>query len=75
MQAGIDIGPCVDEAQMKTVLEYIEIGKKEAGAPKVGGNRIPGKGWFVEPTWTVNPRNGQQSFAASVGLLIGIPQR
>jgi acyl-CoA reductase-like NAD-dependent aldehyde dehydrogenase len=50
MQAGIDIGPCVDEAQMKTVLEYIEIGKKEAGAPKIGGNRIPGKGWFVEPT-------------------------
>jgi len=32
-------------------------------------------GWFVEPTWTINPRNGQQSFAASVGLLIGIPQR
>jgi alpha-ketoglutaric semialdehyde dehydrogenase len=50
MQSGIDIGPCVDEPQMKTVLEYIEIGKKEAGAPKVGGNRIPGKGWFVEPT-------------------------
>jgi hypothetical protein len=35
----------------------------------------PNVGWFVEPTWTVNPRNGQQSFAASVGLLIGIPQR
>src|SRR5207253_11022750 len=50
MQAGIDIGPCVDEAQMKTVLDYIEIGKKEAGAPTVGGDRIPGKGWFVEPT-------------------------
>jgi len=32
-------------------------------------------GWFFEPTYTVNPRNGQQSFAASVGLLIGIPQR
>jgi alpha-ketoglutaric semialdehyde dehydrogenase len=50
MQAGIDIGPCVDEAQMKTVLEYVEIGRKEAGAPKIGGNRIAGKGWFVEPT-------------------------
>jgi aldehyde dehydrogenase (NAD+) len=50
MQAGIDIGPCVDEPQMKTVLDYIEIGKKEAGVPKIGGNRIPGKGWFVEPT-------------------------
>jgi hypothetical protein len=35
----------------------------------------PNVGWFVEPTWTVNPRNGQQSFAASVGLLVGIPQR
>ena len=27
----------------------------------------PNIGWFVEPTWTVNPRNGQQSFSASVG--------
>jgi hypothetical protein len=33
----------------------------------------PNVGWFLEPTWTVNPRNGQQSFAASVGLLVGIP--
>jgi hypothetical protein len=32
-------------------------------------------GWFVEPTWTINPRNGQHSFAAGFGLLIGIPQR
>jgi len=35
----------------------------------------PNVGWFLEPTWTVNPRNGQQSFAASVGLLVGIRQR
>jgi aldehyde dehydrogenase (NAD+) len=27
MQAGVDIGPCVDEAQMNTVLGYLEIGK------------------------------------------------
>jgi alpha-ketoglutaric semialdehyde dehydrogenase len=54
MQAGVDIGPCVDEAQMNTVLRYIEIGKKEAGAPRIGGNRLSGdgysKGWFVDPT-------------------------
>jgi acyl-CoA reductase-like NAD-dependent aldehyde dehydrogenase len=54
MQAGIDIGPCVDEAQLNTVLRYIEIGRKEAGAPRVGGNRLSGdglaKGYFVEPT-------------------------
>src|SRR5712675_3031821 len=31
MQPGIDIGPAIDEGQLKTVLDYIEIGKKEAG--------------------------------------------
>jgi acyl-CoA reductase-like NAD-dependent aldehyde dehydrogenase len=54
MQAGIDIGPCVDQAQMDTVLRYIEIGRKEAGEPKAGGLRLTSgdfaKGYFVEPT-------------------------
>jgi len=54
MQPGIDIGPCVDEGQMNTVLRYIEIGRKECGEPLCGGRRLTGgaygKGWFVEPT-------------------------
>jgi alpha-ketoglutaric semialdehyde dehydrogenase len=54
MQPGIDIGPCVDQAQLDTVLRYIEVGTKEAGAPKVGGQRLTSgglaKGYFVEPT-------------------------
>jgi acyl-CoA reductase-like NAD-dependent aldehyde dehydrogenase len=50
MQPGIDIGPAVDEAALDTILKYIEIGRKEAGEPKCGGNRIPGAGYFVEPT-------------------------
>ncbi|WP_031497603.1 aldehyde dehydrogenase family protein [Bryobacter aggregatus] len=58
MEAGIDIGPAVDEAALKTILDYIEIGKKEAGAPLVGGNRLTGgafdKGYFVEPTVFAN---------------------
>jgi hypothetical protein len=32
-------------------------------------------GWFIEPTWSVNPRNGQQSAAVSVGILIGFPKQ
>ena len=36
------------------MLRYIEIGRKEAGAPRCGGNRLTGgayaKGYFVEPT-------------------------
>jgi alpha-ketoglutaric semialdehyde dehydrogenase len=54
MKPGIDIGPAVDEGQLQTDLDYIEIGRKEAGAPLCGGNRLTGegydKGFFVEPT-------------------------
>jgi alpha-ketoglutaric semialdehyde dehydrogenase len=54
MQPGIDIGPCVDKSQLETVLRYIEIGRKECGEPKCGGNKLTGatydKGYFVEPT-------------------------
>jgi alpha-ketoglutaric semialdehyde dehydrogenase len=54
MQPGIDIGPCIDRAQFETVLRYIEIGRAEAGAPRIGGHALTGgdfaKGCFVEPT-------------------------
>ena len=54
MQAGIDIGPCVDQGQMDTVLRYIEIGRKESGEPLCGGDRLTdgalAQGYFVEPT-------------------------
>src|SRR5579864_3857694 len=54
MEAGIEIGPCVDQAQMETVLRYIEIGRKESGESLCGGGRLTegplAKGWFVAPT-------------------------
>jgi acyl-CoA reductase-like NAD-dependent aldehyde dehydrogenase len=54
MKPGIDIGPSIDQSQLDTVLHYIEVGKKECGAPRIGGNRLTGegydKGYFVEPT-------------------------
>ncbi|MBE0657978.1 MAG: aldehyde dehydrogenase family protein [Bryobacteraceae bacterium] len=54
MQAGVDIGPAVDEGAMNTILGYIEKGRAEAGEPVCGGRRLTGgeydKGWFVEPT-------------------------
>jgi len=50
-----DVGPLVNESQLKKVLEYIRIGKEEDKAKCVcGGGRATGqavdKGWFVEPT-------------------------
>jgi aldehyde dehydrogenase (NAD+) len=54
MQPGVEIGPCVDQAQMETVLHYIEAGRKESGEPRCGGRRLTenglDRGYFVEPT-------------------------
>jgi aldehyde dehydrogenase (NAD+) len=54
MQAGVDIGPCVDKGALETVLKYIGIAKREGGEPLCGGKQLTGgdydKGFFVEPT-------------------------
>ncbi|MBI4577623.1 MAG: L-glutamate gamma-semialdehyde dehydrogenase [Planctomycetes bacterium] len=43
------MGPLIDEAALEKVLSYIEVGRRE-GRLVAGGGRIPGKGWFVQPT-------------------------
>ncbi|OYW11634.1 MAG: aldehyde dehydrogenase family protein, partial [Acidobacteriia bacterium 12-62-4] len=62
MEAGIDIGPAVDEGQLETDLKYIDIGRKENGEPLCGGNRLTGgaydKGYFVEPTVFADVKEG-----------------
>ncbi len=50
---GVDMGPCVSEAQRETVARYVEIGKGEGkllagGAKLTDGERA--NGWFHEPT-------------------------
>ncbi|HET9995567.1 MAG TPA: aldehyde dehydrogenase family protein [Candidatus Acidoferrum sp.] len=49
-----DMGPCINEQQLKTVMNYVEIGKNEGAKLLTGGNRIDSgefaKGWFHEPT-------------------------
>jgi len=53
IDADTDVGPLVDEQQLKTVLRYLEIGKKEARTV-LGGARMSGAGYhdgyFVAPT-------------------------
>ncbi|HXZ13646.1 MAG TPA: aldehyde dehydrogenase family protein [Candidatus Sulfotelmatobacter sp.] len=49
-----DMGPCINEQQLKTVVSYVEIGKNEGATLAAGGHRLEsgayGKGWFHEPT-------------------------
>jgi aldehyde dehydrogenase (NAD+) len=49
-----DMGPCINEQQLKTVMNYVEIGKDEGAKLLAGGNRLDSglyaKGWFHAPT-------------------------
>jgi acyl-CoA reductase-like NAD-dependent aldehyde dehydrogenase len=49
-----DMGPLVSEAQLNTVMEYVEIGKNEGAKLAAGGHRLTNgpyaRGWFHEPT-------------------------
>ena len=54
LEPGVQIGPAVDEEQLKTDLDYIDIANKEGAQLLCGGKRLAGdnydKGYFVEPT-------------------------
>jgi aldehyde dehydrogenase (NAD+) len=50
----VQMGPSNSEPQLKTVMSYVEIGKKEGATLACGGSRLTGgphaKGFFHEPT-------------------------
>ncbi|HEX9426498.1 MAG TPA: aldehyde dehydrogenase family protein [Candidatus Polarisedimenticolia bacterium] len=50
----VDVGPLVNEAQLKKVMEYVQIGRDEGADPILGGVRLTkseyGRGNFFPPT-------------------------
>jgi 1-pyrroline-5-carboxylate dehydrogenase len=48
------MGPVINAKALKSMEEYIEIGKKEGGKLVAGGKRAPGDGYFLEPTVIVD---------------------
>jgi RHH-type proline utilization regulon transcriptional repressor/proline dehydrogenase/delta 1-pyrroline-5-carboxylate dehydrogenase len=48
-QPGIMVGPVIDEAAHRRILEYIEIGKKEATLA-YQAKEVPSHGYFIPPT-------------------------
>ncbi len=51
---GVDVGPCVNEAQRQTVEGYVKVGLEQGAKIAVGGNAVKtgelARGWFHEPT-------------------------
>ncbi len=54
LNPSIEMGPCINEQQLDTVMSYVEIGKIESATLLTGGHRLQtgahAKGWFHEPT-------------------------
>jgi acyl-CoA reductase-like NAD-dependent aldehyde dehydrogenase len=51
------LGPQVSEAQMKKVLGYVATGRAEGARLVCGGERPPGRGYFVRPAIFTDVRN------------------
>jgi aldehyde dehydrogenase (NAD+) len=54
LDPSVHVGPLINENQLKTVEEYVEIGKTEGAKLLCGGQRLTGGdydcGWFYSPT-------------------------
>jgi aldehyde dehydrogenase (NAD+) len=54
LDESVEMGPAVNEGQLKTDLSYVDIGKQEGARLLCGGNRLDRGdyqyGWFIEPT-------------------------
>ena len=54
LDPSVEMGPCINEQQLQTVMSYVEIGVKEGAKLLTGGHRLTSgeraEGWFHEPT-------------------------
>jgi acyl-CoA reductase-like NAD-dependent aldehyde dehydrogenase len=54
LDAATQMGPCINEQQLQTVIKYVGIGSGEGAKLAAGGHRLEtgshAKGWFHEPT-------------------------
>ena len=54
LDAATQMGPCINEQQLQTVVKYVGIGSSEGAKLATGGHRLEtgshARGWFHEPT-------------------------
>ena len=54
LDTATEMGPAINETQLKQVMSYIEIGMQEGAKLLTGGHRLDtgacARGWFLEPT-------------------------
>lgn len=76
LKKGTKMGPLVSETQLKRVLQYIAIGKKEGARLACGGKRPAhlSNGYFIEPTVFTDVKNhmriAQEEIFGPVAVMI-----
>ncbi|MGH8559813.1 MAG: aldehyde dehydrogenase family protein, partial [Methylococcales bacterium] len=55
-----EMGPMVSEIQHKRVENYLDIGQTSGARAVVGGRKLEGSGYFIEPTVLVDVRSDMQ---------------
>ena len=70
LEKGTQVGPIINERQMKRVLDYIQTGKKEGARLLCGGRQAQGpdaaRGWFVEPTIFADVKRSMRIFQEEI---------
>jgi aldehyde dehydrogenase (NAD+) len=51
------LGPVISEKQMKSILDYVDIGRKEGATLTTGGERIGERGYFISPAVFANVKH------------------
>ncbi len=59
-ESATSMGPLVSATQMKRVLDYIEVGRREGARLAYGGTRYGSSGYFVKPTVFADVEHGMR---------------
>src|SRR5271169_4456229 len=51
------LGPVISEKQMKSILDYVDIGQKEGASLTTGGRRVGDRGYFISPAVFANVKH------------------
>ena len=51
------LGPVISEKQMKSILDYVDIGQKEGALLVTGGERVGKRGYFISPAVFANVKH------------------
>lgn len=58
LESGVELGPLQNKRQLEVVEDLANMAKNEGGRILAGGQRIPGSGFFYEPTIVADLTNG-----------------